>query len=509
VWVHELSTGRISIYQAPLHDLIKKHPVYVTNALSKNLLINTTWNYGILITDIAGNIIDHITAQKGIISNYVLDTELDRFGKLWIATDYGISLISLQRAWPQLALPARPLPKTIIKSFEIDHDSTILLSAEPDPVSLTLRPKNVRIGFTTPGIEYITNHEYYVKLDDYDTAWHVAGNHSFQEYNDLPNGTYHFHVKTKIGNQETQQASIDFTIAEPWYAPWMHAWPYLVFGIAIIMLIILIAAITTYRLNTSKRILAQLVAEKTREIEMRENELKKMNQSLLEINSELDSFLYRSSHDLVSPVKSVQGLLALMKLSRTDAKLEVDYDQYFHMMEDRMKRLENILAEITDYVKSAKGEPVKTRFGLKELVDEVWSEVEFMDGADRIQCKINVDETLQIESDRDRWKMVLSNLITNAIKYQDRKKENPFIEITVTKEDHTIKVTVTDNGQGIESKYQNRLFEMFYRATDSSQGTGLGLFLVKKVVDSLKGTVQLESAYAVGTKVEITVPAAA
>jgi len=509
VYVHELSTGRITTYHAPLHDLLKKHPVYATNQLTKNLLVNTTWNHGILITDLVGNLMDHITAEKGIISNYVLDTELDRFGKLWIATDYGVSVVNLKKAWPYLQLPSKPFPKTMIKTVELNHDSIIYVRGASDSIYLSHRPKNLRIRFATPQIEYMTNHQYYVQLEGYDTAWHIAKYHSFEEYNNLPNGNYRFLVKTKIGETETQSASFQLTIQQPWYGALKHAWLFILIVLITIILIILIASIITYRLKASKNKLAQLVAEKTQELERRERDLKTMNQSLLEINSELDSFLYRSSHDLVSPVKSVQGLLALMKLSRTDSKFEIDYDQYFHLMEDRMKRLENILAEITTYVKSAKREPVKSQFLLKDLVNEVWAEVEFMDGAQRIDCLTDIDENLEIVSDRDRWKMVLTNLITNAIKYHDQKKENPFIQIAVTRDDHAIKLAVADNGQGIDPKYQNRLFEMFYRATESSQGTGLGLFLVKKVVNSLNGSITLESSFREGTKVYITIPTAA
>jgi signal transduction histidine kinase len=194
-----------------------------------------------------------------------------------------------------------------------------------------------------------------------------------------------------------------------------------------------------------------------------------------------------------------------MKMSEEKSEQE----HYMHLMQDRIKRLEKIISEISMYVKSAKGKPIQKPFFLKELVNEVWAELEFMEGAYRITFAADIEDTFEIQSDRDRWKIVLSNLITNAIKYHDQKKEDPFIKISVIKEDQTIKVLVSDNGQGIEPKYQDRLFEMFYRATDASQGTGLGLFLVKKVVDSLRGTIQLQSDFKVGTRVEIAIPLAA
>lgn len=501
VLVHQLSTGRVFPYQAPLNNLLKKYPIYTTVLIGDNLLVNTTYSHGILITDSKGNMIDQVTMDQGLISNYILDAELDRFGKLWLATDYGVSVVDIRSALPSLSLPKAELPKTMIKF--VRADSSIYAPNSGDSMYFNKKPDLLRFRYTLPGLSFISNHQYLVRLDGYDSTWKVAQHHDFDEYFNLPNGQYQFRVKARIDDIDTHEATIYFTINEPWYSWLFDVGPYVFISIGAIALLVLII---TYRLQVSRMKLSTLVAEKTRELELREVDLIKMNQSLIEINSELDTFLYRSSHDLISPVKSVQGLISLMKLSKQNNKLEIEHDRFIDLMENRMKRLENILTEISTYVKSSKREPVKSKFMFKDLISEVWAEVEFMEGAKGIDCDIKVDETLQIESDRDRWKMVLSNLITNAIKYSDQKKENPFIHISVKAERNAIKLAVEDNGQGIETKYQNRLFEMFYRATDSSNGTGLGLFLVKKVVDSLKGSIQLESDFQVGTKVQIVVP---
>jgi len=500
IFAHQLSTGKIFPYPSPINELLKQTNFYTFINLNDSILAIGTKNGGILITDSKGNLIKTINETNGLISDRVYDFELMPMGKLWVATHYGISLIDLKDAMPNLVLANAPNPKTIIKLVRCD--SIPYYPILHDTLVLKKKPDYLRIRYTTPGLEFTTNHEYLIRLDGYDTTWRVARYHDFAEYYKLPNGYYHFQVKRKSADGETPVTSLYLIIDEPWYQAISENW--INITITVLCILLLILAIV-YRADIARKQLTQLVEEKTYEVKLHEQELMKLNQSLIETNAELDSLLYRSSHDLLSPVKSVQGLLALMKM----ATEKNEQEQYMHLMQDRMKRLEKIINEISTYVKNSKDKPIQKSFPLKQLAEEVWAELEFMEGAYRITCEVDIDEQLEIESDRDRWKMVLSNLITNAIKYHDQKKENPFIKIVVTQKDHQINVAVIDNGQGIESKYQDRLFEMFYRATDSSQGTGLGLFLVKKVVDSLHGTIKLESDYKVGTRVEIVISKAA
>ncbi len=500
IFTHQLSTGKISPYSSPINKLLKQYEFYTCINLNDSIVAIGTKKNGILIADLRGNLLETINVTNGLISDWVYDFELGPMGKLWVTTDYGISLINLKEAMPTLAVANVRKLKTIIKL--VRYDSIAYFPASTDTLLFHKKPDYLRIRYTTPGIEFSSNHEYLIRLNGYDTTWRDTPFHDFAEYYKLPNGNYQFQVKQKVGSAETQMASFYFTINEPWYSPLQEIWPSIL--IALICITVIVLSIV-YRVRLARKKLTELVEAKTFEVKIHEQELIKLNQSLVETNAELDSLLYRSSHDLISPVKSVQGLLELMKMSEEKSEQE----HYMHLMQDRIKRLEKIISEISMYVKSAKGKPIQKPFFLKELVNEVWAELEFLEGAYRITFAADIEDTFEIQSDRDRWKIVLSNLITNAIKYHDQKKEDPFIKISVIKEDQTIKVLVSDNGQGIEPKYQDRLFEMFYRATDASQGTGLGLFLVKKVVDSLRGTIQLQSDFKVGTRVEIAIPLAA
>ncbi len=499
VFVHHLPTKRVFPYLAPLSKLLKKSGYFASTLLSEGVLAIGTYFDGIVITDLHGNVIDQCDQRKGLLSNGISDLELDRFGKLWAATDYGISVIDLVAALPQLPLPPRQKPQTLITAIVVNQDSTIYPSAKLTPLFFGRRPGQLDIRFSTPGSEYLTSRQYLARLDGYDGVWRPATSIGIATYSQLPNGTYTFRVKSKIiGLEESSEASINFTIHEPWYLFIVDAGLYILAAVGLGGLLILAV---TVRLRGSRNKLAQLVAKKTAEIELHKQELSAINADLLRVNEELDIFLYRSSHDLIAPIKSIKGLIQLMKASA------VDSDKYIQLMEDRIERLERLLIEISMYVKNAKAAPIKSSFGLKDMIREVWSELEFMPEADRTNFEVDVADGLILVCDRKRWKMLITNLVTNSIKYQDKSKSNAFIRVTATEESDGLHLVVEDNGQGIQAEYQPRIFDMFYRASESSSGTGLGLFLVKKIVDGLKGDIRLESTYRAGTKVEITLPA--
>lgn len=495
VFVHSLATNTVTRYKAPLSDLLIKKPFYTSAMVNDSVMAVGSWFDGILLCDLKGKMIDQCTVENGMLSNGVSDLQMDRFGKLWAATDYGISVVDLKNALPTI-IQARPKePQSIITSVVINRDSVIYVT-EPTPVlSFSRKPSTLELQFATPGMEYLRYGQHLIKLDGVDTSWSSCQAH-IKEYADLPNGNYTFRVKAISPNESILEGSISFSIDEPWYAFLVDRSTYILTGAAFFGLLIFSI---TYPLRTSKKMLTKMVAQKTQEIEERGKQLEVMNKNLIQANEELDIFLYRSSHDLISPVKSIKGLLSLMKLSKEDQST------YIQLMEDRINRLERILTEINSYVKNTKRELVVTRFNFRELILEIWSEIEFLENAAAIDLQIDMEEDFTLAIDRDRWKMVLSNLMANAVKYHDGRKPHPFIRISM-KEENGYHFYIEDNGQGIKKEYQSRLFEMFYRANEGSNGTGLGLFLVKKVIDSLQGTIQITSTLGQGTRVEITLP---
>ena len=109
-------------------------------------------------------------------------------------------------------------------------------------------------------------------------------------------------------------------------------------------------------------------------------------------------------------------------------------------------------------------------------------------------------------SDATRLRIILNNIISNAIKYRSFDKDNSFIRIEVVVSEKECKLTIEDNGEGIEESKLPHIFDMFYRATVKSTGSGLGLYIVKKVIDKLKASIEVDSEEMEGTTFTIIIP---
>ena len=127
-----------------------------------------------------------------------------------------------------------------------------------------------------------------------------------------------------------------------------------------------------------------------------------------------------------------------------------------------------------------------------------------MDGWDRIKFKTNVNLQEPFIADLSRVNTILNNLITNSVKYQNVHEPHPHVNIDVQSKNNKRTITISDNGLGIAKKYHTQVFDMFFRGTELSVGSGLGLYIVKEMVNKLDGKISLESSLNEGTKFMIT-----
>lgn len=226
------------------------------------------------------------------------------------------------------------------------------------------------------------------------------------------------------------------------------------------------------------------------------------NKLLMKANNELDRFVYSTSHDLRAPLSSVLGLINITENSK-------DLDEakrYLAMMRQRVGSLDKFIRDITDYSRNNRLLVGKENINLAQLVDEVWETLQFSPDAKNIQFEADIPEELEVLSDRSRLTVVLSNLISNAIRYHDSRKQERFIRLRVSLNSYGFYINVEDNGQGISPEYHQRIFDMFYRANEHSQGSGLGLYIVKETLDKLSGSIHLISSPGVGSTFTIRLP---
>jgi len=239
-----------------------------------------------------------------------------------------------------------------------------------------------------------------------------------------------------------------------------------------------------------------------RELKQLAEEVHGKNIHLEKTNAELDRFLYSTSHDLRSPLSSIKGLVNIARLETADAKLQ----RYFDMMIDRVDKLDLFIKDIIDYSKNARTEVRTEPVDFNALIAEVTENLKYIEGAESIKFKSQVLIPVSVKLDKSRLSVVLNNLMANAIKYHDPQKGQQWIDVHVSNSNSTIKVRVSDNGMGIEPEHHNKIFDMFYRGTFQSKGSGLGLYIVKETVAKMNGTIAVESTPGEGSSFLITLP---
>jgi signal transduction histidine kinase len=224
------------------------------------------------------------------------------------------------------------------------------------------------------------------------------------------------------------------------------------------------------------------------------------NRSLVKINSELDSFVYSVSHNLRAPLMS---LLGLINLTKYEDDLET-IRQYHNKMEHTIHDLDGTLKEILDYSRNSRQDMVIERVDLKKAIKENLDRLKYMPGFDRLEVRLNIERSTVFLTDRYRLSVVLNNLISNAIKYQDFNREKSYLHIDGVVHAQSMVLQFKDNGIGIPEPLIDKIFNMFYRATEHGDGSGLGLYIVKEAVEKMQGQIEVNSQTGVGSDFRIT-----
>lgn len=233
-----------------------------------------------------------------------------------------------------------------------------------------------------------------------------------------------------------------------------------------------------------------------------ENKLiqQKLNQKIEELNV----FIYRATHDLRSPLVSLMGLvdIAKMDLDNHDEQLSV----YFDMIGQSVSKMDKLLVDLVSIVRISQGPAQPIPIDFKELLDEIVSSIRPFDAEKQVKIEIQVEQTEPFYSDRNLILSILQNLIDNAIKYMNYSMPFPRVRVEVFQIKREVIIRVEDNGIGISKELQQKVFDIFYRATTLSTGTGLGLYLVKNSVEKLGGKISLVSELNEGTTFQLSLP---
>ncbi len=228
---------------------------------------------------------------------------------------------------------------------------------------------------------------------------------------------------------------------------------------------------------------------------------KLIEQDLLYKNNELDTFVYRASHDLRGPIASLLGLHTIVKYEITDPVSL----KYFEMYNQQILRLNNIIISLIEISRIKDREASKVNINFNTIIEECITSFMNLPNFANITFKFNIDPNLKFKSDFSIITTIIQNLIENSIKYS--KPDVPStVNIDIKELVTSISIKVSDNGIGIDSSIQGKIFNMFFRGTEQSMGSGLGLYILKNAVEKLKGKVILDSTLNKGTTFEIILP---
>ena len=224
------------------------------------------------------------------------------------------------------------------------------------------------------------------------------------------------------------------------------------------------------------------------------------NENLILVNHELDRFVYSASHDLRSPITSLKGLIEITQLEDDPNQIK----RYLNLMHQSLAKQDRFISDIIDYSKNKRKDVVMESVSLQELFDEAISQLMHIENANQITFtkELLVDK---INSDNLRLKIIISNLISNAIKYADNNKQEMYVSIKTYFIDGFNKIEVADNGIGINDEYKDNIFQMYF-GTDKNKGSGLGLYIVKEAVENIKGNISVSSQSNIGSKFIVTIP---
>lgn len=227
-----------------------------------------------------------------------------------------------------------------------------------------------------------------------------------------------------------------------------------------------------------------------------------LNQELSEANSVLDKFVYSCSHDLKGPLASIKGLIRLAEKSTRDDIT----DECLHLINESVVRMDNFLKSLESFVGNARGPIVKSAIYFHESIAKVLDQHLEYARTNKIKFRVRVSQEQKFVSDHLRITLILEHLIQNAVIFQDLKKTEKFVDIDVRVTPKYATIEVCDNGEGISKESMHDIFQMFYRSSESSKGSGLGLYIVQEAVNKLEGEISVASSKGVGSNFVIKIP---
>jgi signal transduction histidine kinase len=261
----------------------------------------------------------------------------------------------------------------------------------------------------------------------------------------------------------------------------------------IVIFVALIALLFAVFVNHARRVEAMRQA--------RLEQLRGRSEELEALNREIEQFTYVAAHDLKSPLRGVANLAQWIEEEMSDA-LTPDTQRYFQLLHGRVVRMETIIDGLRQYAQVGKGEAYKEMVNLPQLVEEL-----FAKSAPPAQFKISIQSELpDFIAEKSHLEQIFFQLLDNAVRHHDR--EDGRITVTAQEASDYYQFAVSDDGPGIDPRYHDKAFAIFQtlQPRDIREGAGVGLPLIKKLIEARGGSIRLRSETGQGTTISFTWP---
>lgn len=374
-----------------------------------------------------------------------------------------------------------------------------------DSLTLSYRHSVFNVEFNALTLKAAKKINYAYFLEGFEEDWNYVGNKNSATYTNISPGSYKLRIKStnSDGIWSDKETSLFITINPPF---WMTWWFRLGLIIAIGSIIYSIYYIRMRNIKNYQLKLEMKIDERTAELKQKQKILIKAADELSAKNEEIQRFTYAVSHDLKSPLSGIKGITSLIPLEIVITDFP-DMEKYMEMINVSCDTMSNLIADITKIAKIGKIENNNEFIDTRGIVDLATNLVSGKLKVGNVQLEI-ADNLPDIFGDRNRMIQVFGNLLDNAIKYMGDQK-NPLIKIEATNLGDIMKFQVIDNGSGMDEKSLKKLFSPFERFHHNVQGTGLGLYMIKQIVESHGGDISAESdGKGMGTSFSVTLPKA-
>jgi signal transduction histidine kinase len=393
---------------------------------------------------------------------------ISQTGNIWIPTSKGISIVD-----PNEISVNENEPPVYIKNVTVND---IQLTGNIENIKLEAGTQRLTIDYTALSFYSPAQIKFKYRLKGFEKEWNEVGNQYQATYMNLPDGNFTFEViaANNDGVWNEVPATVEIQLDPFFYESRL-------FYLIVVFLFLVIAFIIYW-------IRIRVVEEKNRELH--------------KLNEELDSFVYSVSHDLRAPLSSILGLISISKMAGEEDSLPT----YLNKIETSVNKLDDFIKEIISYSRNVRLKVEVEEVDIKEMIEEVLEGLAYMNPSEKIDVTLKSKDNILFHTDKTRLRVILNNILSNAFRYYKGYINDSYIKVKIIYNNSRAIVTVEDNGIGIKPERLKRVFDMFYRATDASNGSGLGLYIAKESIIKLEGTIEVESEYERGTTFTITIP---